>query len=183
MTPSSLAATPPMGWNAWNTFGHAINETVVRETADTLVSTGFKDHSYSYIDIDDCLSVRDKRDGNGDLIVDSEKFRNGIKALADYVHSKGLKLGIYSDAAEKTREGYPGSLGFEEQDAKLWASWEIDFLKYDYCHAPQEQVVAMERYARMGEALRESGRELLYSLGEWGSQAPHLWARKVGGHM
>lgn len=183
MTPSSLAATPPMGWNSWNTFGHAINEIVVRETADALVSTGLKDHGYNYIVIDDSWSVKDKRDGNGDLIADPEKFPDGIKALADYVHGKGLKLGIYSDAAEKTCGGFPGSLGFEEQDAKLWASWEIDFLKYDYCHAPQEQAVAMERYARMGEALRASGREFLYSLCEWGSQAPHLWARKAGGHM
>jgi alpha-galactosidase len=172
-----------MGWNSWNTFGNAINETVVRETADALVSTGLKDYGYDYIVIDDCWSIKDRRDGNGDLIADPEKFPNGIKALADYVHDKGFKLGIYSDAAERTCAGYPGSLGFEEQDAKLWASWKIDFLKYDYCYAPQEQAVAMERYARMGEALRNSGREFLYSLCEWGSQAPHLWGRNAGGHM
>ena len=107
-----------------------------------------------------------------------------MKALADYVHSKGLKLGIYSDAAEKTCSGYPGSLGFEEQDAKLWASWGIDFLKYDYCHAPLfDQAVAIERYTRMGEALRNTGREFLFSLCEWGNQSPHLWGRQVGGHM
>jgi hypothetical protein len=99
--PSSLASTPPMGWNSWNTFGHAINETVVRETADALVSTGLKDHGYNYIVIDDCWSIKDRRDGNGDLIPDPEKFPNGIKALADYVHEKGFKLGIYSDAARR----------------------------------------------------------------------------------
>jgi alpha-galactosidase len=184
MTPSSLASTPPMGWNSWNTFGHAINETVVRETADALLSTGLKAHGYNYIVIDDCWSIKDRRDGNGDLIPDPEKFPNGMKALADYVHDKGFKLGIYSDAAEKTCAGYPGSLGFEDQDAKLWASWGIDFLKYDYCHAPLfDQAIAIERYTRMGEALRNSGREFLYSLCEWGNQAPHLWGRQVGGHM
>lgn len=184
MLPSAnlIASTPPMGWNSWNTFGHDVSESVIRETADVLVSAGLKDCGYEYIVIDDCWSIKDRRDGNGDLITDPEKFPNGIKALADYVHSKGLKLGIYSDAAEKTCSGYPGSLGFEEQDANLWAAWGIDFLKYDYCNAPQEQSVAMERYARMGEALRNTGREFLYSLCEWGNQGPHLWGRKVGGH-
>ena len=181
---SSLASTPPMGWNSWNTFGQAINESVVRETADALVSSGLNDCGYNYIVIDDCWSIKDRRDGNGDLIPDPEKFPNGIKALADYVHGKGLKLGIYSDAADKTCSGYPGSLGFEEQDARLWASWEIDFLKYDYCNAPMfDQAIAIERYTRMGEALRSSGREFLYSLCEWGNQAPHLWGRQAGGHI
>lgn len=182
--PSSLALTPPMGWNSWNTFGHAINETVVRETSDALVATGLRDHGYKIIVIDDCWSVKDRRDSNGDLIADPEKFPNGIKALAEYVHEKGFKLGIYSDAAEKTCAGYPGSLGFEDQDAHLWASWGIDFLKYDYCHAPRfDQSIAIERYTRMGEALRNSGREFLFSLCEWGHHAPHLWGRQVGGHM
>jgi len=173
-----------MGWNSWNTFGHNINETVVRETADVLVSSGLKDYGYQYIVIDDCWSVKDGRDSHGDLVPDPEKFPNGVKALADYVHSKGFKLGIYSDAAEKTCAGYPGSLGFEDQDAHLWASWGIDFLKYDYCHAPLfDQAVAIERYTRMGKALRDSGREFLFSLCEWGNQSPHLWGRKAGGHM
>ena len=182
--PTSLASTPPMGWNSWNTFGHQINEDVVRDTADALMSTGLKDHGYEYIVIDDCWSVKDRRDGNGDLIPDPEKFPNGIKALADYVHNQGFKLGIYSDAAEMTCAGYPGSLDFEEQDAQLWASWGIDLLKYDYCHAPLfDQGIAIERYSRMGEALRNSGREFLFSLCEWGNQSPHLWGRQVGGHM
>ena len=182
--PTPLALTPPMGWNSWNTFGHAINEAVVRETADALIAAGLKDHGYNYIVIDDCWSVKDRRDANGDLIPDPEKFPSGIKALADDLHEQGFKLGIYSDAAEKTCAGYPGSLGFEEQDAKLWASWGIDFLKYDYCHAPLfDQAIAIERYTRMGKALRDSGREFLYSLCEWGNQAPHLWGRQVGGQM
>lgn len=179
-----LAATPPMGWNSWNTFGNNINEDVVRETADALISSGLRECGYEYIVIDDCWSIKDRRDGNGDLIPDPEKFPSGIQALADYVHSRGFKIGIYSDAAEKTCAGYPGSLGFEDQDAQLWASWGIDFLKYDYCHAPLfDQAIAIERYTRMGEALRNTGREFLFSLCEWGNQAPHLWGRKVGGHM
>jgi len=182
--PSSLAPTPPMGWNSWNTFGHNINETVVRETADVLISSGLKDCGYNYIVIDDCWSVKDHRDSNGNLIADPEKFPNGIKALADYVHSKGFKIGIYSDAAEKTCGGYIGSLGFEDQDAHLWASWGIDFLKYDYCNAPlHDQAETIKRYTRMGEALSNSGREFLLSLCEWGNQSPHLWGRQVGGHM
>ncbi len=180
---SSLASTPPMGWNSWNTFGQKIDETVVRETADALISTGLREYGYEYIVIDDCWTVKDRRDGNGDLIPDPEKFPNGLKALADDVHSKGFKLGIYSDAAEKTCAGYPGSFGFEEQDAHLWASWEIDFLKYDYCYAPPDQATAIERYTRMGEALHNTGRQFLYSLCEWGRRAPHLWGRQVGGHM
>lgn len=185
MTLSSrvLAATPPMGWNSWNAFGQRVSESVIRETADALVSSGLQDHGYEYVVIDDCWTVKDRRDGNGDLITDPEKFPNGIKALADDVHSKGLKFGIYSCASEKTCAGYPGSYGFEDQDAQLWASWGVDFLKYDYCFAPAEQAIAMERYARMGEALRNSGREILYSLCEWGGRSPHLWGRKVGSHM
>ena len=172
-----------MGWNSWNMFGSAIHEDSVRETADALVSTGMKDLGYTYVVIDDCWSKREGRDSDGNLVADPAKFPNGIKALADYVHGLGLKIGIYSDAAERTCAGFPASLGFEEQDATLWASWGIDFLKYDYCNAPNEQEPAIERYAKMGAALRGTGREFLYSLCEWGGRSPHLWGPKVGGHM
>jgi len=180
---TNLAATPPLGWNSWNTFGVKVNESLVREVADVMVSSGLRDCGYEYLVIDDCWSVKDHRDGNGDLIPDPERFPNGIKALADTVHSKGLKFGIYSDAADKTCAGYPGSFGFEEQDARLWASWGVDFLKYDYCHAPSDQVTAIERYTRMGDALRGCGREILYSICEWGGRSPYLWARQAGGQM
>jgi alpha-galactosidase len=183
ITTDILAATPPMGWNSWNLFGPAVSEGVVRETAEALVSSGLKERGYEYVVIDDCWSVKEGRDGNGDLMADPLKFPNGMKALADYVHSLGLKIGIYSDAAERTCGGYPGSYGFEMQDAALWASWGMDFLKYDYCHAPNDQAVAIERYARMGEALRGSGRQFLYSLCEWGGRNPHLWGRGVGAQM
>lgn len=185
MTQSStaLAATPPMGWNSWNMFGSKIHESNIRETADALVSSGLKDCGYGYIVIDDCWSVKQGRDSDGNLIADPDKFPNGIKALADYVHDLGFKFGIYSDAAETTCAGYPGSLGFEEQDARLWASWGVDFLKYDYCAAPNDQATAIERYGKMGAALRATGREFLFSLCEWGGRSPHLWGNDVGGHM
>src|SRR3990172_2151508 len=154
---AALAATPPMGWNSWNMFGSAVNEDLVRQTAYALVSTGLKECGYEYVVLDDCWSVRTGRDSHGDLVADPEKFPNGIKALADHVHSLGLKLGIYSDAADLTCAGYPGSLGFEDQDAHVWAAWGVDFLKYDYCNAPLfDQAVAIERYTRMGEALRKT---------------------------
>lgn len=179
----TLAATPPMGWNSWNTFGNMVNEKVIMETADAIVSSGLKDCGYEYIVIDDCWSDKCGRDANGDLVPDPLKFPGGMKALADYVHAKGLKIGIYSCAAEKTCANHPGSYGFEEQDAQLWASWGMDFLKYDYCHAPADQAAAIERYARMGEALRKTGREFVFSICEWGGRNPHLWGRSVGGHM
>ena len=179
----SLAATPPMGWNSWNMFGWQIQEQNIRETADALVDSGLKDCGYNYLVIDDCWSVKSGRDSHGSLVPDPEKFPSGMKALTDYVHSLGLKIGIYSDAADRTCGGHPGSYGFEEQDAKLWAAWGFDFLKYDYCNAPDDQEAAIERYSRMGEALENSGREFLYSLCEWGGRSPHLWAKGVGGHM
>lgn len=178
-----LAATPPMGWNSWNMFGPKVTDRDVREIADAVVNTGLKDCGYEYVVIDDCWSVKDHRDSNGDLVPDPERFPDGIKPVADYVHSKGLKFGIYSDAAEKTCAGFPGSYGFEQQDAHLWASWGVDFLKYDYCYAPPDQATAIERYTRMGDALHSCGREILFSICEWGGRSPHLWARQAGGQM
>ena len=172
-----------MGWNSWNMLGSRIDEKSVRETADALVASGLRDLGYEYIVIDDCWSVKSGRDSNGNLGADPAKFPSGIKALADYVHGLGFKMGIYSDAAETTCAGYPGSLNYEEQDANLWASWGIDFLKYDYCAAPNDQATAIERYRRMGAALQNTGREILFSLCEWGGRSPHLWGQKAGGQM
>jgi alpha-galactosidase len=179
----ALATTPPMGWNSWNMFGNAVHERVIRETADAMVSSGLKDCGYEYVVIDDCWSKKSGRDSQGDLVPDPDKFPNGIKALADYVHGSGLKIGVYSDAADLTCGSHPGSYGFEEQDARLWSSWGIDFLKYDYCNAPTDQASAVERYSRMGAALRGTGREFLFSLCEWGGRSPHLWGKSVGGQM
>jgi alpha-galactosidase len=178
-----LATTPPMGWNSWNMFGWNIHEDSIRQTADALASMDFKELGYEYIVIDDCWSRKSGRDSNGDLVPDPDKFPSGMKALTDYVHNLGFKIGIYSDAADLTCGSHPGSYGFEDQDAHLWASWGFDFLKYDYCNAPFDQESAIQRYTRMGDALRSTGRQILFSLCEWGGRSPHLWGRKVGGQM
>jgi alpha-galactosidase len=172
-----------MGWNSWNLLGAAVSEENLRQTAKAMAELGFRDYGYEYLVIDDCWSLPGKRDSNGDLIPDPQKFPNGMNALTDYVHGLGFKMGIYSDAAEMTCARHPGSFGFEEQDAALWAAWGFDFLKYDYCHAPADQATAIERYSRMSAALQKTGRPFLYSLCEWGGRAPHTWGRRVGGQM
>lgn len=177
----SLAPTPPMGWMTWNYFGDNINEKDLREMADALVSSGMAKAGYNYIFIDD--GWQGGRDKKNNIIPDPKKFPSGIKALADYVHGKGLKLGIYSDAAQLTCAGYTASLHFEEQDAKTFASWGIDYLKYDYCGAPKDSATAKQRYKKMADALRKSGREIVFSVCEWGERQPWLWAANAGGQL
>ncbi len=172
----SLALTPPMGWNSWNKFSCNINEKIIREVADAMVSSGMKDAGYVYINIDDCW--QGKRDSEGFIHPDSAKFPSGIKALADYVHSKGLKIGIYSDAGDKTCGGYPASRGHEYQDAITYAKWGIDYLKYDWCNT--EGLNAEGAYTTMSNALHSAGRPVVFSLCEWGTNKPWLWAKNVG---
>eukprot|EP00252_Welwitschia_mirabilis_P008553 TRINITY_DN2047_c0_g3_i1.p1 TRINITY_DN2047_c0_g3~~TRINITY_DN2047_c0_g3_i1.p1 ORF type:complete len:424 (+),score=56.30 TRINITY_DN2047_c0_g3_i1:324-1595(+) len=174
---NGLAVTPPMGWNSWNFFGCDINETVIRETADALVSTGLADLGYKYVNIDDCWSWI-TRDSQGDLVPDPKTFPSGIKALADYVHAKGLKLGIYSDAGLFTCEFRPGSIFNEERDANLFASWGVDYLKYDNCY--NLDIKPEKRYPPMRKALSATGRTIFYSLCEWGVDDPALWAGELG---
>ncbi|HEX7905482.1 MAG TPA: glycoside hydrolase family 27 protein [Chitinophagaceae bacterium] len=183
-----LARTPPMGWNSWNVFGKNISEQVVRETVDSIVSTGLKNVGFEYVVIDDFW--HGGRDSvTGLLYPDKEKFPSGIKALADYVHSKGLKFGIYSDAGTMTCGEMPGSYGYEEKDAKLFAEWGVDFLKYDYCFCPDyvsannDYKMALARYKAMGDALKATGRPILFSICEWGPRSPWLWGKEAGGHM
>lgn len=176
-----LAATPPMGWMTWNLYGTNINEKIIRDIADAMVLEGFKDAGYTYIYIDD--GWQGGRDKRNNMIPDPEKFPSGIKALADYVHSKGLKLGIYSDAAQLTCAGYTASLGFEEQDAKTFAEWGIDYLKYDFCYAPDDVETAKVRYAKMADALRNCGRDIVLGICEWGGRKPWTWASKCGGQL
>ncbi|RPI23164.1 MAG: glycoside hydrolase family 27 protein, partial [Chloroflexota bacterium] len=175
------AMTPPMGWNSWNGFGRKISEQVVLETAAALVSSGLHDAGYTYLVIDD--HWHGGRDASGNLLADPERFSHGIRWLADAVHTSGLKLGIYSDAAEKTCGGEVGSLGYEEQDARTFAAWGIDYLKYDYCHAPTDRATAYRRYLAMGRALQAAGRPIVYSLCEWGGRFPWLWGAEVGGQL
>ncbi|WP_221030456.1 glycoside hydrolase family 27 protein [Actomonas aquatica] len=172
-----LAQTPPMGWNSWNTFASNINEDLVKGVADAMVANGMRDAGYEYIVLDDTWSLRE-RDENGSLVADPEKFPSGMKALADYVHERGFKLGIYSCAGSKTCAGYPGSQGHEYQDARLWASWGIDYLKYDWCYTETRD--AREAYTTMRDALYTAGRPIVFSICEWGTAKPWEWAEDVG---
>lgn len=177
----TLAATPPMGFNNWNAFGCDVSEALIEETADKLVSSGFRDLGYRYVNIDDCWSLRE-RGADGRLVPDPAKFPSGIKGLADYVHAKGLKLGIYGDAGTKTCAGYPGSLGHEDVDARTWADWGVDYLKYDNCNNQSDgsQADYVRRYTAMRDALRRTGRAIVYAICEWGTTQPWLWGREVG---
>jgi alpha-galactosidase len=174
--PNGLALTPPMGWNSWNKFACDVNEQTVRDTADAMVSSGMRDAGYQYVVIDDCW--HGPRDANGFITADAKKFPSGIKALADYVHSRGLKFGIYSDAGRLTCGGRPGSQGHDSQDALSYARWGVDYLKYDWCSTGDRN--AQEAYALMADALRQSGRDIVFSMCEWGTAKPWLWAQNVG---
>lgn len=178
---NQLTPRPPMGWMTWNLFQGNINEQLIRETADAMVEGGFRDAGYEYIFIDDLW--QGGRDRQNNIIPDPEKFHNGMKALADYVHSKGLKLGIYSDAAQLTCGGWTASLGFEEQDARTFASWGIDYLKYDYCNAPEDSATARHRYRTMANALQNSGRDIVLGICEWGQRQCEEWCEEVGGQL
>lgn len=190
--PLPIAATPPMGWNSWNFFAEKVTDQDIRNAADQIVATGMKDAGYIYINIDDTWEA--ERDASGVLHTNS-KFPD-MKALADYVHSKGLKLGIYSGPGLKTCAGYTASLGHEAQDAKLYASWGIDYLKYDLCSfrrdemmakAPNDKAAQMRMmvaaYDKMGKALKAAGRPIVYSLCQYGWDAPWEWAPALGGNL
>ncbi len=174
---NDLAKTPPMGWNSWNHFGCNINEDIIKQMADVMVNSGMKAAGYKYIVIDDCW-MANHRDSKGRQVVNNDHFPHGIKWLADYVHSKGLKLGIYSSAGTKTCQGLPASLHHEQADAKMYAKWDIDYLKYDNCYNQGEPYI--KRYAAMGKALKSTGRPIVYSICEWGVKAPWEWAPKLG---
>lgn len=176
---ASLALTPPMGWNSWNHFGCNVSEQLIRDTADALASSGMRDAGYKYLVIDDCW--HGARDAHGDIQADGQRFPSGIKALADYVHSKGLKFGIYSDAGSKTCAGRPGSRGYEFQDAAQYAAWGVDYLKFDWCNTTTQN--AQASYATMREALNHTGRPIVFSLCEWGTAKPWLWAGEGIGNL
>lgn len=174
--PNGLALTPPMGWNSWNKFACNVNEQTVRDTVDAIVASGMRDAGYQYVVVDDCWHGR--RDADGFITADPQRFPSGIKALADYVHSHGLKFGIYSDAGRLTCGGRSGSQGHEYQDALAYARWGVDYLKYDWCSTGDRN--AQEAYAVMADALRQSGRDIVFSMCEWGAAKPWLWAKNIG---
>jgi alpha-galactosidase len=172
----SLAQTPPMGWNSWNKFACGVNEQIIRETADAMVSSGMQAAGYKYVNVDDCWQA--SRDAGGTIVADPARFPSGIKALADYVHSKGLKLGVYTDAGTLTCEKRPGSLGHELQDAKTYAAWGVDYVKVDWCHA--EGLDPEVQYAKFRDALAKARRPIVFSICNWGVKAPWNWGPATG---
>lgn len=171
-----IALTPPMGWNSWNHFGCNVSDSLIRSTADAMVSSGMRAAGYQYVVIDDCWQV--SRDLKGTIVADSSRFPRGIKALADYVHSKGLRFGIYTDAGTKTCQGRPGTYGYEDQDARTYAAWGVDYVKEDWCNA--SGLNAPAQYAKFRKALDKSGRAIVLSICEWGSNQPWDWAPGIG---
>ena len=173
---NGLARTPQMGWNSWDHFFCDIDETLIRSTADTLVSTGLAAAGYRYVNLDDCWQT--DRASDGTIIADPVRFPSGIAALAAYVHSLGLLFGLYSDAGQATCQGRPGGMNYEKIDAATYAAWGVDYLKYDNCN--DDGVDPKERYPRMRDALNATGHHILFSLCEWGVEDPATWAPEVG---
>lgn len=173
---SQLAKTPPMGWNSWNKFGCDVSEKLIKEMTDAVVSSGMQAAGYQFVNIDDCWQV--DRDPQGNIIADPARFPSGMKALADYVHGKGLKLGLYTDAGTLTCAKRPGSLNHEVQDAKTYAGWGIDYVKIDWCAA--EGLDPEVQYAKFRDALAQSGRPIVFSICDWGVKAPWRWGPHTG---
>lgn len=173
--------TPPMGWNSWNTFGTDISDELIRTTARAMKDKGYLDAGYRYIVIDDCWSLME-RDAQGRLVPDPAKFPHGMKALADYVHDLGFLFGMYSCAGVRTCAGYPSSFDHEFVDAKTFAEWGVDYLKYDFCNFPSS-AEGKNRYATMSMALKASGRDILFAACNWGVDKPWQWMKSLGAHM
>ena len=171
-----LAPRPPMGWNSWNKFACNVSEDLIKSVADAIATNGMKEAGYQYVVVDDCWQA--SREENGFIVADAQRFPSGIKALADYVHSKGLKLGLYSDAGMKTCDDRPGSQGHEYQDALQYARWGADYLKYDWCNTGTRN--AEEAYTTMSDALLATGRPIVFSMCEWGTAKPWQWAKGIG---
>jgi alpha-galactosidase len=172
----NLARTPPMGWNSWNKYGCNVSETLIMGMADAMVSSGMKDAGYEYVVIDDCWQV--SRDENGEIVADKDRFPHGIKYLADYIHSKGLKFGIYSCAGSLTCAGRPAGRGHEYQDALTYSRWGVDYLKYDWCNTGTQE--PKSSYTIMRDGIFAAKRPIVFSICEWGSNKPWEWAGTVG---
>ncbi len=172
---------PPMGWNSWNTFGGDISDRLIVETARAMKEKGYLEKGYEYIVIDDTWSLR-QRDADGRLVPDPEKFPRGMKALADDLHALGFKFGMYSCAGVMTCAGYPSSYDHEFTDARTFADWGVDYLKYDFCNFPAN-ANGMNRYATMSMALKATGRDILFAACNWGTDEPWKWMKSIGAHM
>lgn len=176
-----IVKRPPMGWNSWNTFAANINEQLIKDTADVMAESGLLEAGYDYLVIDDCWSLRE-RGADGKIVPDPEKFPNGMKAVADYVHSKGLKFGMYSCNGNLTCAGFPGSFEHEFVDAETFAEWGVDYLKYDNCFRPIHQPGEL-LYRRMGLALANCGRDICFSACNWGIDNSPDWIKTTGAHL
>lgn len=172
-----LALTPPMGWNSWNTFQTNIDEQLVKDVAQAMIDSGMRDAGYVHINLDDGWMLRE-RDPEGNLVPDPAKFPNGFEYLSAYLHERGFKFGLYNDAGRKTCAGYPGSQGHEFQDARSYAKWGVDYLKYDWCYTETRD--AREAYLTMRDALYAAGRPVVFSICEWGTAKPWEWAKDTG---
>ena len=172
-----LALTPPMGWNSWNTFATNVDEDLIKGVADAMIKSGMRNAGYIYIVIDDGWEAPE-RDSLGNIVPDPKKIPHGMKALGDYLHAHGFKFGIHNCAGTKTCAGFPGGRGHEFQDARTYASWGVDYLKYDWCNHGTAN--AEETYKTMGDGLYAAGRPVVFSLCEWGNNEPWLWGAKVG---
>ena len=175
---TTLCPVPPMGWNSWNTFYDQIDEQLVRDTADAMADSGLRAAGYEYLVIDDCWAARE-RDGNGNLVPEPAKFPGGMKAVADYVHGKGLKFGLYACCGVRTCAGYPGNFEHEFQDAARFAAWGVDYVKYDNCHRPST-IPSHVLYRRMAMALRAAGRPIVFAACQWGTENVREWIRSAG---
>lgn len=175
-----IAKTPPMGWNSWNTFFDKVNDELIRSSADAMVDQGLLAAGYEYLIVDDGWLAR-QRDQYGNQVPDPEKFPNGMKDVVDYVHAKGLKFGIYSCCGTHTCGGYPGSFEHEFEDARQYAEWGVDYLKYDNCYRPGT-VASADLYRRISMALRATGRDILLAACQWGTEDVHQWIRSSGAH-
>jgi alpha-galactosidase len=173
---TTLAQTPPMGWNSWNKFACDVSEKLIKETAEAMVSSGMQAAGFKFVNIDDCWQV--SRDAQGTIVADADRFPSGIKALADYVHSKGLKLGIYTDAGRMTCQKRPGSYEHEVQDIKTYAEWGVDYVKIDWCYA--EGLDPEVQYPKFRDAIAQAGRPIVFSICNWGVKAPWHWGPKTG---
>jgi alpha-galactosidase len=170
------ATTPPMGWNSWNHFGCNVSDSLIRGQADAMVASGMRQAGYRYVIIDDCWQI--SRDASGTIVADPVLFPHGIKALADYVHSRGLAFGIYTDAGSLTCQGRPGTLGHEDQDAQTYAAWGVDYVKEDWCHA--QGLDPRTQYTMFRRALDHAKQPIVLSICEWGVNRPWDWAPKIG---
>jgi alpha-galactosidase len=166
-----------MGWNSWNKFGCNVSEDLVRGIADAMATSGMKDAGYQYVVIDDCWQVA-RDSATGRIVADSARFPSGMRALADYVHARGLRFGLYTDAGRRTCEGRPGSYEHEDIDARTYAEWGVDYVKVDWCNS--EGISAPAQYAKIRDALARSGRRIVFSICEWGSNRPWEWAPATG---